>query len=42
MFEEHEGDKTIAWTYEQICTGTRPWTALGNFMYNTIYEEKKE
>ncbi len=24
--------QTMAWTYQEICQGERPWTALGNFM----------
>lgn len=41
MFEEHSGDQTITWAYSQICAGTRPWTALGNFM-NAWYGYAKE
>lgn len=41
MFEERSSDQTIAWAYSQICAGTRPWTALGNFM-NAWYGYAKE
>src|SRR5438874_359952 len=32
MFEKRNGDQTMTWAYDKICTGGRPWTALGNFM----------
>lgn len=32
MFEEHDDDETMAWIYQRICAGQRPWMALGNFM----------
>jgi hypothetical protein len=24
--------QTMAWSYQEICQGIHPWTALGNFM----------
>ena len=32
--------QTMAWTYQEICQGQRPWTALGNFMNDWFDYEK--
>ena len=33
--------QTMAWAYQQICTGEDPWTALGNFT-NAWYDYAKD